>query len=134
MAPAARLAGHARLDGERMDRVLHQFAEGFVHHAVAGERRLAGEARRNDAQPPMRAATRPPARMTLVLRAFVDELELLGFEACEARANLGFDVHVPLPPSSMYLERKSACAITNSSIRPTPPNSLKLTQISVEKL
>lgn len=124
----------ARLDGERVDRVLHQLAERLVDEAVARERGLAGEGARDDGQPPVGAAAGPVAGVAAMALALVLELERLGLEDGEARADLLGGLGDAQDLSSTYLERNAACASTNASISPMPPNSLKLTQALSEKL
>jgi hypothetical protein len=68
----------ARLDGERVNRVLHQFAKRLVHHAMARHGGLAGEGGRDDGQAPVRVAALAVAGMAAVAFAFVLELERLG--------------------------------------------------------
>jgi hypothetical protein len=79
-----RFFGSARRDGERVDRIVHQFAERPIHHAVARHRRLAGEARRDDGEAPVRAAAFAPAGMAGVLRALIDELQRDRLEGLQA--------------------------------------------------
>ena len=73
----------------------------------------------------MRAAALGVARMPAVALAFVFQLESLGLQAREPRADLLGDAQ---GRSSTYLASSAACASTNASISPMPPNSLKLTQ------
>src|SRR5687768_2118429 len=91
-----RFLGGARVDRERVDGILHQLAERLIHHAVARDGGLAGEARRDDGEPPVRVATGPRAGMAGVLRAFVDEVELERLERGEALTNSRGDAHPSL--------------------------------------
>lgn len=84
----ARFARGARPDGERVNRVLHQVAERLVDQAMARHGGLAGEGARDDAQPPVRAAALGVAGVAAVALALVLELERLGLERLEARADL----------------------------------------------
>src|SRR5688572_27737228 len=113
--------------------MLHELAERLVDHAVAGDGALSGEARRDDRQPPVRVAAFAVAGVAAVRLALVDQVERQRFEHRQAAADLGADACLPAHAfSSAYLPSTSACANTNSSIRPMPPNSLKFTQRSVE--
>jgi len=84
----------ARRDGERVDGVVHQVAERLVDHAVARDRRLAGEARRDDRHAPVRCAALAIAGVAAVLLALVVELELERLEAREPAADVGLDAQV----------------------------------------
>src|SRR5262245_8570933 len=95
------------------------------------DRALAAKARRHDQEPVVSAAARR-AGVAGVERAFVDEIERLGFERGEPFADRPRDVGHGF--SSTYFARNRPCASTNSSIRPMPPNSLKFTHASVEKV
>lgn len=86
-----RFLGCARRDGERVDRVVHQAAQRLVDHAMASDRRLAGEAGRDDRHAPMGAAAGAVAGVAAVLLALVDQLELEGLEARQPLADLGLD-------------------------------------------
>src|SRR5687767_14503313 len=86
----------ARVDRERVDRILHQLAERLIHHAVARDGGLTGEARRDDGEPPVRVAAGPRAGMAGVLRALVDQLELERLERGEALTNSRGDAHPSL--------------------------------------
>ena len=81
----------------------------------------------------MRGAAFAPAGMAAVRLAVVDELERERLQRGQAAADERADVRLRAQVfSSAYLPSTRACASTNSSIRPMPPNSLKLTQRSVE--
>src|SRR5690348_5100634 len=97
-----RFFGSARRDGERVDGIVHQVAERLVHHAVARGGVAAGEARRDDRNPPVGVAARAIAGMAAMLLAFVDHLELERVERGEASFDLGGEAH--RSPSSTYLE------------------------------
>ena len=105
-----------------MDGVLHQLAECLVNQAMAGDGGLAGKARRDDGNAPVRLPARPCAGMAGVLRALVDEVEGERFEGCEPLANALLDVQGL--SSSTCLARNSDCATTKSNISPMPPKSL----------
>jgi hypothetical protein len=79
-----RFFGSARRDGERVDRIVHQFADRLINQAVAGHRVLSSETRRDDRQPPVRAAAFAPAGMAGVLRALIDELQRDRLEGLQA--------------------------------------------------
>src|ERR1700674_3113350 len=111
--------------------MLHKFAEYLIHHAVARDGRLAREALGHDREPPMRLAAGSGACMPGVLRALIGEVQRHRLEGGQPLAYLGGDVH---GLSSAYFARKSDWTTTKASISPMPPNSLKLTQRSVEKL
>lgn len=114
--------------------MLHQLAERLVHQAVARDGGLSGEGARDDGEPPVRAAARRVAGVAAVALALVLELDRLGLQNREARANRLGGLGDAQDPSSTYLERSAPCASTNASISPMPPNSLKLTQALSEKL
>src|SRR6185503_9615829 len=78
--------GTARRDGKRMNGILHQGAERLVDHAVARERRLAREARRNDREAPVRLPAGCRAGVAGVLRAFVDQIQADRLEGREPLA------------------------------------------------
>src|SRR5512135_3293461 len=101
---------------------------------MTGDGRLAAKRLGHDAQPPVRCAARLPAGMPRVGCALVRQLERDRREPREALPDLLFDSHCLPPPSSMWRASNRACMRTNSSMSPVPPNSLKLTQRSVEKL
>src|SRR5581483_8693351 len=126
-----RFFGCARRDGERVDRVLDQLAERLVDHAVARHDALACEARRHDGDVPVRLALGARAGVPGVLRALVDHLEAERLERGQALADARGHAH---GLSSMYFASSSDCAAAKSSMRPMPPNTLKFTQRSVEKL
>jgi hypothetical protein len=71
--------------------MLHQVAERLVDEPVARDRGQAGERARNDAQPPVRAAAFGVAGVAAVALALVLELERLGLQYREPRANLPGD-------------------------------------------
>ena len=73
----------------------------------------------------MRVAALAIARVAAVALALVLELDALGLQGGEARANLLGDAQ---GFSWTYLESSAACASTKASISPMPPNSLKFTQ------
>ncbi len=109
-----------------MDGVLHQLAERLVNHAVARDFGLAGEARRDDGEAPVRLTAGPGAGMAGVLRALVHQVEGERLEGRQALANgllnaQGFS-------SSTCLARNSDCATTKSNINPMPPKSLNEAQ------
>src|SRR3954470_3826826 len=83
-----RLFWGARRNGERVDGILHQVAERLVHHAVARDDRLPGEARRHDGEAPVRIAAGLVAGMAAVLLALIFELELNRLERRQALADL----------------------------------------------
>src|SRR3989442_14756176 len=101
----------------------------MVHHPGPRWGGWAAEAGREDFHPPVRAAAGAGAGMSGVLRALVDEIERDRLERREALPDALGNVHCF---SSTYLARNSACTMTKTSIRPIPPNSLKLTHRSVE--
>src|SRR5512138_3068595 len=109
-----------------MDRVLHQGAERLVHHAMARDHGLAGEARRDDRHAPVRVAAFAIAGVAAVLLALVDELERHRVEGGEARTDLGGDVH--FGSSCMYLASTSDCTMMNRNMSPMPPKSLNVAQ------
>src|SRR5262249_14957677 len=124
-----RLFRAARHDGERMDGVLHQVAEGAVDHAMALERAAAAEAPGHDRKPPVRAAALAVAGMAAVLLALVHEVERLRLERGQSLADRLGDAHCL---SSTYFARNADCATTKSSIRPMPPKNLNDAQIFSE--
>lgn len=122
--------GRERPDGERMNFALHHLAERVVNHAVAGDGVLAGEGARNDGEAVMSAAALG-AFMTDMQAAFVGEFEMLRGQRGQPRLYaLRGIAHGCF--SSTCFAISMACANTNTSIRPVPPKSLKLTQVSVE--
>ncbi len=114
--------------------MLHELAERLVHEAVARDRGLSGEGPRDDGEPPVRAAARRVTGVAAVALALVLELDRLGLQNREARPYRPGGLGGAQDLSSRYLERNAACASTNASISPMPPNSLKLTQALSEKL
>lgn len=112
----------ARADGERVDGILHQLAERLVNHAVAGNGGLAGEARRDDGEAPVRAAAGTRAGVAGVLRALVHQVEFQRLERGEALADALRDAQGFSSPTC--LARNRDCKITNRNISPMPPKSL----------
>src|SRR5512134_9315 len=111
--------------------MLHQVAERLVDHAVARDRGLSGERRRDDGEAPVGAAALTVAGVAAVRLALVDQLEALRLQAREPLADALGDAQ---GLSSAYRESTTPWASTNTSISPRPPNSLKFTQALSEKL
>lgn len=147
----------ARLDGQRVNALGDHPAQGIIHEAMAGNSAQSGHAISDDSHPQMRAFAGPG--MAGVQVAVVDHFQRLQRAQGLAQDAVDFgggDVRhgggdqagglpsrAVAPPggadaasgvSSMYLLRYRPCASVNSSISPTPPKSLKLTQVSVLKL
>src|SRR5205809_1732647 len=75
------------------------------------------------------------ARMAGMLPGFVEEVHGLRLERSQPLADRLGQIHqLEASFSSTWRARNSACSTTNTSIRPIPPKSLKLTQVSVGKL
>src|SRR6185295_7462083 len=100
-----------------------------------------GETARHDDEAVVPAAALCPF-VPDVLCGIVPDVDRIRVEGRELLANACFrriSGRFHLVPSSstfssIWRERKSACRTTKTSIRPMPPKSLKLTQVSVEKL
>src|SRR5205823_2755917 len=119
--------GTARRDGERVNGILHQLAEGMVHHPVTRYGRLAAEARRDDLHPPVRAAAGARAGVSGVLRALVDGIKRDRLERRKALPDALGNVHCL---SSTYLARYSACTTRPSSSRVAPPNTAMMPRLA----
>ena len=90
----------------------------------------AGEARRHDRQPPVRARRRAVSRRgRRAARSRRPGRGRVGSSAARRSRILAATLILSLPCTS---PAPAAWATTNSSISPMPPNSLKLTQLSVE--
>src|SRR5690606_34328454 len=126
------LVRRQRADGERVDFASHPRPERIIDKTVTRSRALADERSRNDGQAVVTAAALG-AFVADVQGALVDQLQLLGRERLETFANLLLPFAHELL-SSTWRASMNACASTNASISPMPPNSLKLTQASVEKV
>src|SRR5262249_48179083 len=107
--------------------MLHQAGQRAVDPAGALDRAAAAEALRRDGRAPVRAAAVAVSGMAAVLLAFVDQVERLRLERGQPLADGLGDAHCL---SSTWRARNRACTTTNTSIRPMPPNSLKLTHRS----
>src|SRR5712691_12487365 len=82
----------------------------------------------------MAAAGRCPLVTGVPVR-FVQKIERLRLERGEPLADRLGQIHqLEASFSSTWRARNNACSTTNTSIRPMPPKSLKLTQVSVGKL
>ena len=102
--------------------MLHELAERLVDHAMTGDGGLAGEARRDDGEAPVRLPAGARAGVAGVLRALVYQLDGDGLQCSEALLDALRDAQGFSSP--MCLARNTDCSTTNRNISPMPPNSL----------
>src|SRR6185503_6900449 len=136
--------GREGLDGQRMNALRDQPVQGIIHEAMSRHAAHTNEARAGDSYRKVTAFAR--AGVAGVQVRIVGDVQGGGRERIAQHA---FDVvradagrcgsawvhRVPCcTSSSMCRLRYRPCAIVKTSIRPSAPNSLKLTQAAVEKL
>ena len=112
----------------------------IIHKPMARHAALASESRAGDADTEVGTKTFCiGTHMARMRSAFIQYFELRWMQGCHEllfKLN-GVDGQCSVHGAGsdlMCLFRYTACTITNTTIRPMPPNSLKLTQVLVGKL
>ncbi len=137
---SARFVRCQRGDAQCVDVGLHEIAQRPVNQLVPLQRAQAAKVGGHDAHAKMPSAI-SRTRMTGVQMAVVDQLDLLGVQ-CLAQltddalgaGHCGFSDGAEVSSGGILDDSQIACAIANTTVSPSMPNSLKLTQTSSEKL
>ena len=131
-----------RLDGQGVDALGDQMAQGIIHKAMSGDSGQAREALARDAHGEM--ASFSGAGMARMQVAVVDDFEGPGLQRARERRFVlaGGDRHSAQPlaagtavsSSSMCRASQKACTTTKAIMIPVSTKTLKFTQVSVGKV